>query len=675
MVTSIDGMNTISQESPTNIVDRSEEGRKLLADLEAKQIVEENEAENTPRDNKKIDIKEIRYILAERYRVNSSIVQLKYVDGEVSEVLLCYTPIFVTALGFDMDRGESHVQLNYKDAGGREREILVPYKTVLTKSGIFELMAMGVNVPEPLAKDLTSYFSYSINRLAEYLPQLKIVSKNGWKNDHEMFVLGDVGYTVQGPQVVKNLGNLQKSYISGSLASWIDGVSPLFDHQIVRFKCYTSLSAVLLRFLHVQSYVLDQYYESTAAKTASSNVASSMIGSPSGLRQSADGTKVGSERVAENYTDLPIYLDETSSMKPEQLQELIYMWANGKTKNRGTKDGKLQEPGTWNTVVHLTGEAPITSDNMYTGAQVRTLEYYGGILDRIPKELEKANHCINVNYGHIFPLFIQKVFENFGSLEGEFLKIKASFNSSTSNIDTRLDDTYAAIALAGTLLEQIFKDIGIKEVDAVEFTRAVREQISENNVIQKYSDRALESVASLVENKRKFFLTERHAQRDNIIFTDDDGAYHYEILGWLVVYEGLENGKEYSERRYVDFIPETLKKYLEQSGYDVNRCFQDWRASGIITPQPGRFTTVQKHDDGNKRVIRFLAKYLARPENQNPEKVFEFLNERYGKFPTPANKEELVQIRERMREALSVSLALENEPAIDDFILKMGWPK
>lgn len=626
--------------------------------------------------DEKYNIALIKQLISDKYFVTSAgIFQLKIINDESREVPLGLMPIFVTALGHDIDRKESYVQLSFIDIGGRERELLVPFKTVLTKSGIIELMAMGLNVPEPLAKELTTYFSYSMNVLAPHIPEIQIVSKNGWKNDFEVFVLGDVGYTKSGPQIVKNLGNLQKSYIKGSLSSWVEGVGPLLVHEIVRFKCYTSLSAILLRILRVQSYIFDQYFESTAAKTTSANIASSMIGSPDGLRQSADGTKVGSERVAENYTDMPIFLDETSSMKPDQLQELIYMWANGKTKNRGTKDGKLQEPGTWNTVVHLTGEAPITSDNMFTGAQVRTLEYYGGILDRIPKEMERANRCIEANYGHIFPLFMQKVFENFNSLESKFLKIKGSFADSNSNIDSRLDDTYAAIALAGSILEEIFAEIGIKKVDAVEFTKTVREKISGNNTIQKYSDRALESVASFVESKRKFFLTERHTI-ENIVYNDDDGKYHFEIMGWFVVHEMKdEKNREYNEQRYIDILPDPLKKYLEQVGFDSNRCFQDWRAADVMVSQPGRFSCVQRHNDDSKRVIRFHAKYLARPENQSSEKVTEFLNERYGKFPTPMSEDELDQVRENMKSALSVSLELDDEQAINEFIIKMGWMK
>lgn len=581
----------------------------------------------------------------------------------VYQVLVSYTTVLINAIGRDIDKGENYIQVYWIDRNGRKNLEWISYKTALTKPGIIELMSKGVNIPEPQARDMTKYFAYMISKIPDHTEEQIITQKNGWKDDFRMFVFGDIGFTDKGEVRVLTLQKANGSNRSGELDEWKKAVEPLIKIPLVRIKSYIALAAPLLRILNIQSFVFDNYFESTAAKTTSTDIAMSLFGNPKDLQHSANSTRVGAERVAESFTDLPINLDETSSMKTEVLQEMVYTWAGERGKNRGTKDGKLQETGSWKTVVMTTGEKAITSDQSFTGAQVRVLEYYGGITEHIPREIERAKKGIEYNHGHIFPLYIKELL-NVDQVRKEYTNIRASFCDSNNGIDSRLKDTFSAIATAGKYLEDIFEMIGLERVDHIELTRSVYSKITEDNKIQNYSERGLEVVASFIESKRKFFIDERWEESELKDYAD---LYHFDIYGWIV--PTTDNKKD----EFVDVIPSLLKKHLEASGIDYNRCLHDWREVGIIITQGGRFTTMERHADGMKRVIRFKAEYLTMPEDQCFDNLVNYLTKEYKNINEPTTKDELTRLRLSMQTNLIAQVGVVDNSemkAIDHYLFQ-----
>ncbi len=594
----------------------------------------------------KFEFKDIN-LKNDRYLVNESGIYERRQDEnqEIRSVRICYTPITITATGHNIDTGENWLEIAFQDPRGRNIREWVTFKAAFTRAGILELMSKGVIVPEGQAKCLNDFLSYMVYLHSSALDETIITTKNGWKDNNSLFVLGNTGFTQEGS--IRVLNTVDKTTCAGlvptgNLDVWVGAMKPILEYPKVRFKFYTCLTAPLLRLLGLQSFVLDNYFDSTAAKTTTSDAAMSMIGNPVELQKSANTTKVGAERVAEQFTDLPVNLDETSSMKAEILEEMVYMWANEKGRLRGKKDGGLQDVSNWKTVVMTTGEKAITSDKSFTGAKIRVIELFGAIPDRIPRETGIVNSTIKTNYGHIFPLYIKRVFEHKDGLKEEYQQIRQKFIDGQNEFDARLCDTYATIALAGTILESVFKDVGIDPVDAIDLTKTLYTEITGRNKIERYSDLALDAVASWVASKEKYFIVEKLNEEDEVLGVADELG-RYEIHGWIVRKEG---GVE-----YIDIVPTLLRKFLEQSEIQAERCYNDWRDAGIIVTANGRFTTTQRHPEP-VRVIRFKAEYLKPKVDTKTESVLKFLSETGDKYAEPANVEELKRLREILKGAI-----------------------
>lgn len=604
----------------------------------------------------------------DRYLVNESGISELRQDrsGDIRPVCICYTPISICAIGHNIDTNEKYLEINFKDARGRDIKEWISFKTAFTRAGISELMNRGVVLPEGNAKHLNEFFAYMVHAGSKTLEEMVITSKNGWKEDNNMFVLGNTGYTVEGTINVLDADKAACAGLvpAGSLDEWVTAMKPILKYPKARFKFYACVSAPLLRLLGQQSFILDNYFESTAAKTTTSDAAMSMIGNPTDLKKSANSTKVGAERVAEQFSDLPVNLDETSTMKAEALQELVYMWANEKGKLRGKKDGGLQEESSWKSVIMLTGEVPITTEKSLTGAKIRVVELYGAIPDRIPNETGTANDVIKTNYGHVFPLYIREVLKHKDHLKDMYQEIRAKFCDSSGDFDSRISDTYATIALAGTLLENVFKDIGLPAKDAAELTMSICTEITERNRIERYSNRALDMVASWVASKEKYFIIEQMNANNEVLGISDEIG-RYEIHGWIV---RNEDGVQ-----YIDIVPTLLRKFLEQSDIQPERCFSDWREAGIIAIANGRYTTTQRHDGGIKRVVRFKAEYLQPEEDTTGEEVLKYLSQRYDRFTEPTVAEELKKLRQVMQCAVATEFEdIANEKTlVDRYLFKI----
>ena len=73
---------------------------------------------------------------------------------------------------------------------------------------------------------------------------------------------------------------------------------------------------------------------------------------------------------------MPILLDELqiAKSKYKNFDELIYVLTEGKGKERGTVDNGIREQTSWQTIVILNGEEPITNDTSKEGVKNRVIE-------------------------------------------------------------------------------------------------------------------------------------------------------------------------------------------------------------------------------------------------------------------------------------------------------------
>ncbi len=311
------------------------------------------------------------------------------------------------------------------------------------------------------------------------------------------------------------------------------------------------------------SFVETQQVKSGNLKTTTGWLAASIWGDPERLQINAASTAIGITKTVEFCTDLPIFVDETSIS--DSIKDLVYTVANGVGRSKGNSEGGLVMPSTWSTVLLTTGEKPILPESALTGQQVRVVPLREGVNKKLKPELVNyIQTTIKTNYGHIGILFLQELFKEKDSLASLYQSFFKAFpEAETEDITSdRAKGYYAVIAVAGYLLEKVFKNIGIEAKNPY----AVCEYYFNENVISN----------SFVPDHIKALSAAYSWFSANEVYFRESEEYpiNHERYGWI-------------RDNCVCFIPDKLKKYLntEIGPNTYEAATEEWKALEILIPK------------------------------------------------------------------------------------------
>lgn len=475
------------------------------------------------------------------------------------QIYICYSPIAITCVGEDIDADEFWYEITYTDARGQLKHMDVKQEDITKRSKVCNLANKGINVVDKKAGDLCEYFNKSIQESAKELPLKIFVRNSGWRNGQQSFVLGNRMFTKAGtdrviqvnPESAKGLNT------AGNIESWVDGVKGVISNPIVRLKCYCMSAALILKILDAHSFIVDHFGETSTGKSFGFKVAVSMFGNPKELIFSGDSTPSFVEEILVQSTDLPLFLDETTTQDPEIRKKIIYMFANEVGKGRANKEGGIRNVNRWKSVGFTTGEKPIIDSDWFGGLQVRTI----GInreMPSMPDQIRKAEDAINENYGHVIGHLIRKVIEHKDELKIKYDFYRKHFTTSNLNTENRVGDTFAVIALAGEILEEVLAEIGIEPQDNLKLTMDFFNENVREKPIESSEYKALKFLEGWFEENR-----------NNFVNPEDQGRKPFKICGYL-------------QDHYIDIIPTVLSAALKSQGFDPSATKEKWIKSGIL---------------------------------------------------------------------------------------------
>ncbi|MCS3923874.1 DUF927 domain-containing protein [Methanosalsum natronophilum] len=537
--------------------------------------------------NTQIDGKWAGYRVPNEYNIFEGCIRtVKSSGDEPYYTAFCRTPCIPVATGHNIDTGEYWVQLKFANIYNRPHTEWVSQEDALSRRGIMRLASRGINLIEKNSSTMNEYLSSCLMVNGPEMPRRFVTEKNGWKCENTIFAFGNRGFS--NGEVLDIVPLMKEAYeglkVSGDIQAWIDAVNPIIHLPLVRFKMYAVFTAPLLRLLNIQSFILDHYGESSIGKTFTNDLAMSMIGDADTLRFNGDTTKTAAEILAQMYTDLPLYLDETGTQQSEDvLKALVYMLANEQGRMRGHKEGGLRETGKWKTVALTTGERPLTSHKSFSGQQVRSIEIRGGLTQDVIENIKHAADIRKDHFGHFTEPYFRKLYEYMPKLEMMYKMARERYVTKDNVKTNRMAGTFATILVAGMLLEDIFSETGIEPIEPHKiidhfFIRCVKE-----NPIENYSIRALHTVMDWVQSKNMCFYDFEKPHNNN--------KFH-EFYGWI-------------DTEYIDIIPSELRKVMERSGFDSTRTKNDWIDEGIVIVNQGRKDYKVCHNGIHKKVIRF----------------------------------------------------------------------
>lgn len=326
-------------------------------------------------------------------------------DGEAKAILP--VPLFLTKRIINADSGEEKVQISFIRDGG-VKEISVARPVAFNRSQLVTLSTHALPVTSENAKDIINYLHDFEAANMQSLPVTKSVSRMGWIGSKQ-FMPGaapDVELDVE-----PGMSAIASGYsTSGELNTWIDTMREARESAIVRLMMAASFAAPLLKLVGHRVFLLHVWGASRGGKTAALKAALSVWGDPETIMASFNSTRVGIERLAGFYCDLPLGIDERQIVgnKQELIEQLVYLIGMGKGKTRGTKGGGIQAASTWRTIALTTGEEPLSSESSNTGIRTRALEIYG--LPFSDERLASQVHQVTKDhYGHAGEQFIRSL--------------------------------------------------------------------------------------------------------------------------------------------------------------------------------------------------------------------------------------------------------------------------
>ncbi len=232
----------------------------------------------------------------------------------------------------------------------------VPLADIGEREGWRTLKAGGVNVTTKNTFRAT---------LADWLQRSgsreiwRITHETGWQCGAYIMPDGEVIGTPTKPILFSGRSSAASGYTSkGSSQSWEKNVARLaYGNYSMMTGIGAALAAPLIGLAGADGFGIHFYEQSSAGKTTTANVASSLYGNPDLLRLTWYGTALGLANEAAAHNDALMPLDEVGQgADPVSVSQSAYALFNGVGKLQGAKEGGNRDLKRWRTVAISTGE-------------------------------------------------------------------------------------------------------------------------------------------------------------------------------------------------------------------------------------------------------------------------------------------------------------------------------
>ncbi|WP_324029471.1 DUF927 domain-containing protein [Pantoea sp. JZ2] len=344
-------------------------------------------------------------------------------SGEIinNEAWLC-SPLEVVGSG--SDGAERYLVLRWRSPRGKEDITRpIPSADIGERDGWRALKAGGVNV--------TTKSSYRAI-LADWLQQSGsgqewIISQTtGWHHGAYIMPDGEVIGEPETPILFNGRSAAASGYaVSGTPESWKQSVSRLScGNPSMMLGVAAALSAPLIGLVGADGFGVHLFEQSSAGKTTTANIASSLWGEPDALRLTWYGTALGIANEAEAHNDSLLPLDEIGQgSSAKDVATSAYTLFNGAGKLQGAKEGGNRDLKRWRTVAISTGEMDIETFLSAGGIRVKA----GQLVRLLNIPMEKASVFHDYQNGKQHADALKEAYQaNHGAAGREWVRYLAS---------------------------------------------------------------------------------------------------------------------------------------------------------------------------------------------------------------------------------------------------------
>lgn len=292
--------------------------------------------------------------------------------GEIinTEAWLC-SPLEIAGAGSDNAR-QRFLILRWDVPGNRGQVTrALPWEDIGDREGWRTLKNGGVSVTtKPSLRAILADWLQRTGSGKEW----QISHTTGWHSGAYIMPDGDVIGEPEIPLLFSGRSAAAGGYtVSGTPESWRDSVARLaLGNPSMMLGVAAALSAPLIGLVGADGFGVHLFEQSSAGKTTTANIASSLYGEPDALRLTWYGTALGIANEAEAHNDSLLPLDEVGQgSSAKDVATSAYTLFNGAGKLQGAKEGGNRELKRWRTVAISTGEMDIETFLSAGGLKVK----------------------------------------------------------------------------------------------------------------------------------------------------------------------------------------------------------------------------------------------------------------------------------------------------------------
>lgn len=300
------------------------------------------------------------------------------------------------------------------------------------------------------------------------------VTRTGWTKDRSAFVLGK---EVLGADTVLIDPHLGHNGIDtrGSLTTWRDGLaSKCSGNPLMLFALCFGFTGPAAGILRQSALGIHFHGPSSSGKTTVATMLASIWGDSDSFVHSWNSTANALEMRLSMSNDTLLLLDEISQCRPEEVERVAYMAANGHGRSRSRANNTLSPTREWRTPLFSTGEhslvAHMASGNRRPniGQEVRLIsipvvDFDGG--NRLFRNLhgflngaafsDGLRDCATQNFGHAGRSFVSRLVGDPQDSEERLKEFRrrtlAHKDAGLSGAKARVFDFFATVAASGML--------------------------------------------------------------------------------------------------------------------------------------------------------------------------------------------------------------------------------
>lgn len=302
----------------------------------------------------------------------------------------------VDVLGAGEGDGVDFVILRWQPTGNRpERTEAIPSGDIGNREGWSRLASRGLRVTaKPQLRAI----------LADYLTDCdngdlwSVATLSGWQHGVYIMPDGEIIGDDNKRVVFHGRSATASGYtIAGTAQSWRENVAALVaGNPSMMLGVAAALAAPLVGLVGADGFGVHFFQQSSAGKTTTANIASSLYGDPDALRLTWYGTALGIANEAQAHHDGLLALDEVGQgADPKAVATSAYTLFNGSGKLQGARDGGNRELKRWRTVAISTGEMDIETYLLSHGLKPKA----GQLVRLLNVPLEKSSEFHGLRSG------------------------------------------------------------------------------------------------------------------------------------------------------------------------------------------------------------------------------------------------------------------------------------